>query len=142
VLENALLVLALLALAGVLGAVWRARNGAARPVHTELVIDAATLGVPLGSAATLVQLSSRTCASCPPTARALAEVAQRRAGVDVVHLDVEERLDLVRVLDVRRTPTVVALDVRGRVVARASGGMRPGQVEALLESCPQPLAAR
>ncbi len=141
-LENALLVVAVLALAGVLGAVWRARNGVAHRVAPGLDLDAGTLGAPLGRTMTLVQLSSRTCATCPPTARALAEVAHGHPGVAVVHLDVEERLDLVRALDVTRTPTVLAVDPRGQVVARASGAMRPGQVEGLLESCLQPLAAR
>lgn len=141
-LENALLLIAVLALTGVLGALWRAREGRARAVSSELVLDAASLGAPLAPGVTLLQLSSATCASCPPTARALAEVAARHEGVGVVELRVEERLELVRALDVTRTPTVLALDASGRVLARASGGMRRAQVDALLERCLEPLALR
>lgn len=141
-LENALLLIAVLALTGVLGALWRAREGKPRAVASGLVLDARRLGAPLADGVTLVQLSSATCASCPPTARALAEVAAQHPGIEVVQLEVEERMDLVRALDVTRTPTVLALDARGRVLARASGAMRPAQVDALLGRCLEPLAAR
>lgn len=141
-LENALILLAVLALAGVLGALWRARNGVARRVAPGTVVGPESLGAPLEAPVTLVQVSSRTCATCPPTARALAQVAGTRPQVAVVHALAEEHLELVRALDVTRTPTVVALDAHGRVLARASGAMRPAQVEVLLESCREPLAAR
>jgi hypothetical protein len=36
-------------------------------------------------------------------------------------VDVEERLDLARELDVWRTPTVLVVDAAGRIVQRASG---------------------
>ena len=41
-------------------------------------------------------------------------------GVSVVHIDAEDNLDLVRELDVRRTPTVF------RVGARGSSGEKGG----------------
>jgi thioredoxin-related protein len=53
-------------------------------------------------------------------------------GVRHVEIDAESHLDLVRRLDVRRTPTVLVLDGQGRVVRRASGQPRPADVIAAL----------
>jgi thioredoxin-related protein len=50
-----------------------------------------------------------------------------------VEIDAEAHLDLVRRLDVRRTPTVLVLDHDGRVVKRASGLPRKADVVAALE---------
>jgi hypothetical protein len=41
--------------------------------------------------------------------------------VTLVEIDTETRLDLVRRVDVLRTPTVLVLDRDGRVTRRASG---------------------
>ena len=49
-----------------------------------------------------------------------------------VEIDAESHLDLVRRLDVRRTPTVLVLDAAGRIVRRASGQPRPVDVVAAL----------
>jgi hypothetical protein len=54
----------------------------------------------------------------------LADVAEQVAGVTHVEIDAESQLDLVRRLDVRRTPTVLVLDRDGRIVRRASGQPR------------------
>ncbi len=53
-------------------------------------------------------------------------------GVAHVELDAEERLELVRRLDILRTPTVLVLDAGGRVVRRASGQPRRADVIAAL----------
>jgi len=52
--------------------------------------------------------------------------------VAVVEIDAESHLELVRRLDVMRTPTVFVLDPRGAVVRRASGLPRREQVLAAL----------
>ncbi len=62
----------------------------------------------------------------------LAGVAQDVAGVAHVEIDAESRLDLVRRLNVKRTPTVLVLDAAGRVVRRASGQPRTVDVVAAL----------
>ena len=54
------------------------------------------------------------------------------AGVAHVEIDAESHLELVRRLDVRRTPTVLVLDAEGRVVRRASGQPRRVDVIAAL----------
>jgi thiol-disulfide isomerase/thioredoxin len=84
-------------------------------------LTGAELGQPLGSRATLLQFSSSFCAPCRAARQLLADVAARDAGVTHVEIDVADRLDLVRLLDVRRTPTVFVLGPQGQVTRRASG---------------------
>ena len=86
----------------------------------------------LGERATLVQFSSAFCAPCRTTRVVLADVAEREDGVRHVEIDAEKHLDLVRALDVRRTPTTLVLDARGHEVARAAGAPQRGQVLAAL----------
>lgn len=89
-------------------------------------------GAGLGERATLVQFSSAFCAPCRATRRVLAEVAALVPGVAHVEIDAEERLDLVRRLEIVRTPTVLVLDAAGRVVRRATGQPRKADVIAAL----------
>jgi len=86
----------------------------------------------LGERATLVQFSSAFCQPCRATRRILADVASAVPGVTHVEIDAESHLDLVRRLDVRRTPTTLVLDAQGRVATRASGQPRKEQVVAAL----------
>jgi hypothetical protein len=53
-------------------------------------------------------------------------------GVAHVELDAEAHLDLVRRLNVMRTPTVFVLDAGGGVVRRASGLPRKADIIAAL----------
>lgn len=113
---------------------WRTdgRVGAARPAHDSVVLAAEDLGAGLGERATLVQFSTAFCQPCRATRQVLARVADRVEGVAHVEVDAESRLELVRRLDVRRTPTVLVLDARGRVVRRATGAPREADVLAAL----------
>ncbi|WP_399896792.1 TlpA family protein disulfide reductase [Streptomyces sp. BBFR51] len=95
-------------------------------------LDAADLGAELGARATLVQFSSAFCAPCRATRRVLGEVAGLVPGVAHVEIDAEARLELVRALDVLKTPTVLVLDAGGRVVRRAVGQPRKADVIAAL----------
>ena len=90
------------------------------------------LGVELGQRATLLQFSSAFCAPCRATRRTLAEVESMVEGVRHVELDAESHLDLVRRLDILRTPTVLVLDTAGAIVTRASGQPRKPDVIAAL----------
>jgi thiol-disulfide isomerase/thioredoxin len=96
------------------------------------VLTADDLGAPLGERATLVQFSTAFCQPCRPTRRVLAHVAGLVDGVRHVDVDAESHLDLVRRLDVVRTPTVLVLDADGRVVRRAVGVPREPDVVAAL----------
>jgi thiol-disulfide isomerase/thioredoxin len=142
----ALIVALACALAG--GAVWRWRNGRMRsvggrdagPPAGDAVaasqdgdwLTGEQLGSPLGERATLVQFSSAFCAPCRATRRILADVANVTEGVAHIEIDAESRLDLVRSLNVLRTPTVLVTDASGRVVKRASGQPRKADVIAAL----------
>ncbi|MER5183890.1 thioredoxin family protein [Streptomyces sp. NPDC002896] len=82
----------------------------------------------LGERVTLVQFSTAFCSPCRATRRLLTEVAGTVPGAAHVEIDAETRLDLVKRLDILRTPTVLVLDPHGRVVARASGQPRRADV--------------
>ncbi len=95
-------------------------------------LGAAELGAELGERATLVQFSSAFCAPCRATRRVLGEVAGVVPGVTHIEIDAEAHLDLVRALDILKTPTVLVLDADGRVVRRAAGLPRKADVIAAL----------
>ncbi len=96
------------------------------------LLTAAEIGDQLGDRATLVQFSTAFCQPCRATRRILSEVAEQVPGVRHVEVDAEAHLDLVRRLDVMRTPTVFVLDGAGRVVRRAVGQPRKADVVAAL----------
>jgi thiol-disulfide isomerase/thioredoxin len=95
-------------------------------------LRSADLGADLGERATLVQFSSAFCAPCRATRRILDEVAGMVDGVVHVEVDAEANLDLVRRLEIVRTPTVLVLDAAGRIVRRAAGAPRKVDVIAAL----------
>ena len=110
-------------------AAWLAAEQPASPA-SELTAD--DIGAPLGGRATLVQFSSAFCAPCRATRRILSDVASMVDGVSHVEIDAESRLDLVRRLDVRRTPTTFVLGPGGEITHRASGQPRKADVIAAL----------
>lgn len=135
-MNGLLALLAALALASVVG-LWLGRSGRriARPLDPRDDAERLTVedvGSPLGERATLVQFSTAFCQPCRATRRILADVAGLVDGVAHVEIDAESRLDLVRRLDILRTPTVLVLDADGRVVRRASGQPRKEDVLAAL----------
>ena len=96
------------------------------------ILTSDQLGHALGERATLVQFSSAFCAPCRATRRILADVAGMTDGVSHIEIDAESRLDLVRQLNVLRTPTVFVLGEGGRIVRRASGQPRKPDVIAAI----------
>lgn len=135
-MEGLLALIAALAVASAAG-VWLRRSGRriARPAGVPddaPSLSAADLGQPLGERATLVQFSTAFCQPCRATRRVLDDVAGLVDGVAHVEIDAEAHLELVRRLDVLRTPTVLVLDHAGRVVRRASGAPRKEDVLAAL----------
>ncbi|MEU2337019.1 thioredoxin family protein [Streptomyces sp. NPDC006654] len=125
---------AVLAAAGVYGVLHRRRSGRIRVRGRDegKRLGAVQLGGELGERATLVQFSSAFCAPCRATRRILDEVAGMVPGVAHVEIDAEAHLDLVRELDILKTPTVLVLDAQGRVVRRATGQPRRADVIAAL----------
>ncbi|MER5519341.1 thioredoxin family protein [Streptomyces sp. NPDC002763] len=125
---------AVLAVASVYGVLHKRRSGRVRVRGRDdgKLLGAAELGAELGGRATLVQFSSAFCAPCRATRRVLGEVAAMVPGVTHVEIDAEARLDLVRELEILKTPTVLVLDAAGRVVRRATGQPRKADVIAAL----------
>ena len=137
---------AALAVAVVVGFAWQRTNGRIRGISstpapgTEVpaadgaavaagpTLTSVELGLPLGQRATLVQFSTAFCAPCRATRQILAEVAGMVDGVAHVEIDAESHLDLVRRLDIRRTPTVLVVGPDGRIAKRASGQPRKADV--------------
>lgn len=130
-----------LAASVVLGIWYQRRNGRfGEPVADDApagdVLTAEQIGHALGEKATLVQFSSAFCAPCRATRVLLTDVASSLAGVEAVEVDAESHLDLVRHLDIMRTPTTFVLDARGAVVTRASGLPKRDQVLKVLAVIP------
>jgi thiol-disulfide isomerase/thioredoxin len=129
--------LAALAVATALGLVWRSRGGVLRerPERKDGEVERlgeTELGASLGARATLVQFSSAFCAPCRATRRVLTEVTDLVDGVAHIEIDAESHLDLVRRLNILRTPTVLVLNADGDVVRRGSGLPRKADVVAAL----------
>ena len=127
------LVLALvLAVTAAVGLLWKVCQGRVRPTTGDLDL-VAELGQQPGERATLLQFSSAFCAPCRATRRVLADVAAVVPGVRHVEVDAEQHLDLVRRMNVLKTPTTLVLDARGNVTQRAAGQPRKEQILAALE---------
>ena len=121
------MVAAVLMLATVAAFALRRRDGQLKATR-QRSLTVAELGQPLGTRATLLQFSSSFCAPCRAARQLLADVAARDTGVEYVEIDVAGRLDLVRLLDVRRTPTLFVLGPQGQITRRASGVPRRDEV--------------
>ncbi|KQP29249.1 thioredoxin family protein [Aeromicrobium sp. Leaf272] len=97
-------------------------------------VTADEIGAALGDRLTLVQFSSAFCSPCRATRALLTDVVSTRADVAHVEVDAESHLDLVRRLNILRTPTVLVVDADGVVLSRASGLPRRDQVVAVLDA--------
>lgn len=148
-----LILVAILAIATAFGLWWRWRDGRMRNAgrrgaalasdsseavmgqvagHGVEGLTSAILGADLGAQATLVQFSTAFCQPCRAARRILDEVAGMVPGTVHVEIDAESHLDLVRQLDIRRTPTTLILDADGVIAKRASGLPRKADVIAAL----------
>jgi thiol-disulfide isomerase/thioredoxin len=115
------------------------RQGRVRDVRagagTDSLLPAlADLGHAAGERATLLQFSSAFCAPCRATKRVLSDVARLVPGVRHVEVDAESNLELVRRLNILKTPTTLVLDQHGRVTKRAAGQPRKEHILAALEN--------
>jgi thiol-disulfide isomerase/thioredoxin len=128
------LLIAVLVATTAVGLFWKSRQGRIRTVVAEdsLLPTLAELGEQPGERATLLQFSSAFCAPCRATRRILTEVAEAVPGVRHVEVDAEAHLDVVRRLNILKTPTTLVLDRDGRVTQRAAGQPRKADVVAAL----------
>ncbi len=118
------------------GGVQEPDPGASPDVPTEPreVLTAEEIGGPLGDRLTFVQFSSAFCSPCRATRALLSDVVATRPDVAHVEVDAESHLDLVRRLNIMRTPTVLVVGPDGTVLSRASGLPRRDQVLAVLDA--------
>lgn len=121
---------------GVVGVLLRRRSGRLRTASTSRAgVDGWQLaGVHPGTddRVLLLQLSSPVCAPCRTTAGLLAGVASDDPGVRHVEVDVADRVDVARALNVLSTPTTVAFDRDGREILRVSGVPRADELRTAL----------
>jgi len=97
-------------------------------------LDAAVIGVELGSRVTMVQFSSAFCSPCRATKALLEDMVKTMPDVRYAHIDAESHLELVRKLDIRSTPTTLFLNASGVEVGRAMGTPKRSQVMAAVNA--------
>ena len=95
-------------------------------------LTAAIVGTELGSRATMVQFSSAFCTPCRATKVLLEDMVKSMPDVRYAHIDAESKLELVRKLDIRSTPTTLFLNGAGIEVGRAMGTPKRAQVQAAI----------
>lgn len=131
----------LLAVATVLGLVWRrgqgrinAATGNRLTVTAVELADEAGLHPQLGTEATLLQFSTEFCSRCPGTRRLLSSLTQassdypERQAVAHIDVDLTNRPDLARRFNILQTPTTLILDRDGVVTMRIGGAPHRGDV--------------
>jgi len=125
----------LVALATALEFVLRFHQGRVRHTTGHTVItarDVPELSV-LGAGATLLQFSTEVCSPCAVTRRVLGGIADDRADVTHVDLDLTHRPDLASKFNIMQTPTTFILDGGGIVRARIGGAPKPTDIRAELD---------
>ncbi|HLP23678.1 MAG TPA: thioredoxin domain-containing protein [Microbacteriaceae bacterium] len=113
--------LGLVALASLIGAWWRYRDGRVRESDGQRVKLTDTELSDWGEHATLVQFSTEMCSRCPGTRRFLRQVAAEYEGVIATEIDLTHRADLASEYGILQTPTVFIVDGYGRVQATVAG---------------------
>jgi thiol-disulfide isomerase/thioredoxin len=119
---GAIVVVAVLAVATLVGVVMQRRAGRVRAAAT---VDTsgwalARLTPEPDDRVLLLQLSSPVCTPCRQTAVQLGELA-RRPGLRHAEIDVADEPEVARELHVMRTPTTIAFSRDGRELLRVSG---------------------
>jgi len=132
-MTGALVLLGVLVVTTGLAVLHRSRDGVVRSRETTADLRELVPGVH-GERATLLQFSSAFCAPCRATKRVLGEVAEAVPGVAHLEVDAESHLDLVRRLNILKTPTTLVLDEQGREVLRAVGQPKKQAVLAALSA--------
>ncbi|MDQ1129096.1 thioredoxin family protein [Microbacterium sp. SORGH_AS_0888] len=117
-----IIVVALLVVTVVIGLALRRDRTHRRAVSSDEVVDPTRLGADaLGETATLLQFSTEMCSRCPGMHRVLSSIADARAGVRHLDVDLTHRPDIARHFHVLQTPTTLVLDRDGHVRTRFGG---------------------
>jgi thiol-disulfide isomerase/thioredoxin len=135
-------VLGLLALATVVGLIWKAKTGTAKKITKGEVIDLKEIaavkdGQPVtqfGERVTFLQFSSEVCSQCAQTARLFHELEAQHDDVLHIEVDITNRLDLANKFNILQTPTTLVLDKDGVVTSRIGGAAKPQTIQDQLGS--------
>ena len=128
-MHSLLIVAAVLIIALAYGFVDRSRTGKVTVKEdSRHQVSASEIGSELGEVATVLQFSSAFCTPCRATRSTLSSVISHYAKIKHVEVDAESKLDLVRRLDIRQTPTTLFLNSEGKEIARAVGAPKRDQV--------------
>lgn len=131
------LVLALVALATVVGLIWKSRTGTAKAVKSGEVIDLAEIAAikdgravtEFGERVTFLQFSSEVCSQCVQTARLFHELEAQHDDILHIEVDITNRLDLAKKFNILQTPTTLVLDKNGVVTSRIGGAAKPQTIQ-------------
>lgn len=119
------LVVAALGVAGAAWALVRRGRGRVRPAAgagSSAADLPAAWSTRTGNRLTLVQISSEHCSTCAQSLRVWrAAIDDGGDGVELVHVDAADHLDLVAELGVRTVPTTLLYDGDGVLVGRVVG---------------------
>lgn len=119
---GAIVVVAVLVVATVVGLGLRARTGRVRTTSSASSgWTVAHVTPEPDDRVLLLQLSSPICTPCRQTAAQLTELAARRPGLRHVEIDVADDPGAAATLRVMRTPTTIAFARDGRELLRVSG---------------------
>lgn len=133
--------LALVALATVVGLAWRRSTGRVRrrpesddDIRAGDLVRPADVGTTeaFGDRVTLLQFSTEFCTYCPATRRLLSAEAARHEGVEHIDVDLTRAPDVATRYNVLQTPTTLILDRRGAIRARIGGPPKPRELESEL----------
>ncbi|MFC5064417.1 thioredoxin family protein [Actinomycetospora atypica] len=133
---GAIVVVAVLAAATLVGLVLKARAGRVRATTDERTggWDLAGVTPQPDDRVLLLQLSSPICTPCRQTAAQLTGLSAEHPGLAHVEVDIAERPDTARELNVMRTPTTIAFARDGRELLRVSGVPRRRDLLAALDT--------
>ena len=131
------LVLALVALATLVGLIWKSRTGTAKAVKSGEVIDLAEIAAikdgravtEFGERVTFLQFSSEVCSQCAQTARLFHELEAQHDDILHIEVDITNRLDLAKKFNILQTPTTLVLDKNGVVTSRIGGAAKPQTIQ-------------
>lgn len=125
-----------LAVAAVLGLLWQRRQGrvsasagsvgSVGSVGSALPDEVRSVATP--DAVTLLMLSAPVCARCPQARTLLDEVARTTPGLRRAELDLGAHPDVATALEVRSTPTTLALSGGGDELFRVVGVPRRAEL--------------
>ena len=142
-METLTVLLGLVALATVLGLVWRARTGRIKHTRTDVSTAASEENrisipgaAPFGSRVTLLQFSTEACAICPTVRTQLSTLADEfdDGTGSVVHVDVDvtSRPEIANHFNLLQSPTTFILDGNGVLQARIGGAPKINDLRAEL----------